>query len=144
MNDMIPRKFIEIKKPIMTERTINNNLHQHKDIVNIINTGTMLTPRNIDCSVKPNSNYDTGVGFDSCFNTFKWTMKTRDSDRAYNKTKQLDDFEKLFYQSVPYEKNKIVHQKGIDFYHIKNQKSHNALSNKTISKSKSSKHIKNK
>ena len=66
----------------------------------------MLTTRKVENSTKNNKFFETGAGLDSNSNTLKWTMKTRDNERTYNNTKQLEDFEKLFYQSMPYEKGK--------------------------------------
>ena len=88
--------------------------------------------------------YDTGIGFDSSSNTFKWTMKSRENDKSNCKAKQIDDFEQLFYQSMSNEKGVIISQKGLDYSHIKNRKSANTSQYKPMQKSKSSKHIKNK
>ena len=71
-------------------------------------------------------------------------MKSRDIDKTSYKGKHIDDFEKLFYQSMSNEKGVIVSHKGIDYSQIKNSKAQNTSQYKSLSKSKSTKHIKNK
>ena len=112
------------------------------NFLNIVDAGTMLTARDMQSTMNL-KHYDTGGGFDSSSNTFKWTMKSKDNDKAGSKSKQIDDFERLFYQSMSNEKGMIVSQKGIDCSQIKNTKA-NTSNYKALSKPKSTKHIKNK
>lgn len=133
------------KASLKTERLKFKRIYEKpvkkEHIYNIAEPGTMLTARDMQSTVNL-KHYDTG-GFDSSSNTFKWTMKSRGDDRAASKTKHIDDFERLFYQSMSNEKGIIVSQKGIDWSQIKNTKA-NTSHYKALSKSKSTKHIKNK
>ena len=76
----------------------------------------------------------------------KWTLKSRDGEKSKVKNRKIDDFEKLFYQSMSNEKGKIISQKGMDFSQIKSYKIHHHPSSyRSISKnSKNAKHVKSK
>jgi hypothetical protein len=77
-------------------------------------------------------------------NSLKWTFKSKETDKHSAKNKNIEDFEKLFYQSMSNEKGKVVSQRGVDLTHFKTFKQQNSSHYRTISKQKSQKHIKNK
>jgi hypothetical protein len=74
--------------------------------------------------------------------SFKWTFKSKEGDKGKNKN--IDDFERLFYQSMGNEKGKVVSQKAVDFSHFKNFKVQHPSHFRSLSKHKSTKHLKNK
>ncbi|CAI2379752.1 unnamed protein product [Moneuplotes crassus] len=102
--------------------------------LNIVDTHTLNSAREV-----------AGNLTDRSANTLKWTFKSKDGDKTTS-NKNIEDFEKLFYQSVATDKGKIISQKGVDFNQIKSFKvQHHPSSYRSVSKnSKNTKHMKNK
>lgn len=91
-----------------------------------------------------NKDGDFYISKEGSTNTLKWTLKSRDTERGSSKNKNIEDFERLFYQTMNNERGKVISHKGVDFNHLKTFKVHNPNHYRSLSKHKNTKHVKNK
>ena len=131
--EFYPSSIKEVKKNyVKTER--HKFKHNDNEFGNLdMNTIT---------SARENMHNRGLVHFDSTNN--KWTVKSKESENRGQKEKCIEDFEKLFYQSMGNEKGKVISQKGVDFATVKSFKSQYPNHYRSLSKHKNAKHIKNK
>lgn len=121
----------------------NDKLLKKENVAQFIDTNTLHTARDFHMSDQCR-NLEGYTGLNDNSSTHKWTMKSRENDKTTSKNKHIDDFEKLFYQSMTNDKSKVVSQKGVDFSQIKSFKAAGPSHYRSLSKSKSSKHVKSK
>lgn len=113
----------------------NDKIVRKENIMQIADVNTLNSARDLQSNLTDRSNN----------NTLKWTLKsTKDYEKTAGSKHRIDDFERLFYQSMSNEKGKIISNKGVDFNHMKSFKVQNPSHYRSLSKHKSSKHVKNK
>jgi hypothetical protein len=137
-NEVIEYPKKEVKKVYAKTERQKFKLDSHKIVrkenIQLLEANTLNSAREYQSNLTDRSN--TG--------TLKWTLKSREGDKTAGKHRNIEDFEKLFYQSMSNEKGKVVSQKGVDFSHLKSFKLQNPTSYRSLSKTKSSKNLKSK
>lgn len=127
-------KKVQVKTDRHKFKLSNDKVIRKDNIMQMVDTNTLNSARDYQSTLTDRSH-----------NTLKWTIKsTRDHEKGSGSKGRIEDFEKLFYQSMNNDKGKIVSQKGVDFSQAKTYRAQPPSHYRTLSKSKSTKHIKNK
>jgi hypothetical protein len=129
------------KQPRDGSKKSHAKTDRHKFKINQDNIQQMVESNTLNSAQEHQSNFTDK----SASNAMKWTLKSREQDKNNSKNRKIDDFEKLFYQSMSNEKGKTTTRKGIDLSHLKSFKIQSPTTYRSLSKQgKAPKLVKNK
>lgn len=118
------------KQPREGSKKNHPKTERHKFKLNSENIVQMVEANTLNSARELQSNLaDKSAG-----STMKWTLKSREHDKSMNKNRNIDDFEKLFYQSMSNEKGKIITQSAMDLSHLKSFKIQSPTTYRSLSK----------